>query len=234
MLLGHQPIDGVLLVGQPGGSRDLGEEETNAAVLLAEQLAITLGVGLLHADRLAAERRALQGEKLATLGLVASSIAHEVKNPLSSIKTIATVLAEDLGPDDPPSQDVRLIREEIDRLSATTTRLLRFARPAPPDPARPVSVADVLAGTLHVMGYLARERGVTMNCCIDEELPAVSGEEDSSARNLHEPRRQRDRGGPAGGAVAPRPQPTAASSWKSRMTAPVCLSPSAGTSLSRS
>lgn len=180
VLLRHQRIDGVLLVGQPAGGRDLGEEESNAAVMLAEHLAVTLGVGLLHADRLAAERRALQGEKLATLGLVAGSIAHEVKNPLSSIKTIATVLAEELGPDDPRAEGVRLIREEVDRLSSTVTRLLRFARPAARhDPARPVSVADVLAGTLHVMGYVARERGVAVQCDIDDALPEVPGDEDA-------------------------------------------------------
>ena len=178
--LRHGRVDGLVVVGRPaGGSRDPGEEEANAAVLLAEQLAVTLNVGLLHADRLAAERRALQNEKLGMLGLVASSIAHEVKNPLSSIKTIATVLSEDLGPDDPRAEDVRLIRQEADRLAAATARLLRFARPAPREPGRLASVADVLGGTLHVMGYLARQRGVTVRSDVDAGLPPVPADEDA-------------------------------------------------------
>lgn len=178
--LRHGHVDGVLLVGLPAGAnRNLGEEETNAAVLLGEQLAITLDVGLLHADRLAAERRALQNEKLGMLGLVASSIAHEVKNPLSSIKTIATVLAEDLGPDDPHAEDVRLIRQEADRMAATTARLLRFARPARHDSGRLVSIADVLGGTLHVMGYLARQRGVRLDSSISDNLPPMPADEDA-------------------------------------------------------
>jgi C4-dicarboxylate-specific signal transduction histidine kinase len=133
VVLRHQQVDGLLVVGRRHDHQHLSEEEANAAILLAEQLAVTLHVAMAQADRLAAERRALQGEKLAMLGLVASSIAHEVKNPLSSIKTIATVLAEDLGPDHPHAEDARLIRDEVDRLSATTARLLRFARPSQPD-----------------------------------------------------------------------------------------------------
>ncbi|MDB5296630.1 MAG: zraS 6, partial [Phycisphaerales bacterium] len=162
--LRHRDVDGVLLVGPRPGNRDLGDEAANAAVLLAEQLAVTLGVGRLHADRVAAERRAAQAEKLAVLGLVAGSIAHEVKNPLSAIKTIATVLAEDLGPDHPRVEDALLIRSEAERMAAATARLLRFARPAGAGPAtgRPVSVAKVLSGTAYVMGHVARGRGVAL------------------------------------------------------------------------
>jgi signal transduction histidine kinase len=65
-------------------------------------------------------------------------------------------------------------------MAATTARLLRFARPARHDgPGRLASVADVLAGTLHVMGYLARQRGVTLRCTIPEDLPAVRADEDA-------------------------------------------------------
>lgn len=178
--LRHRQVDGLVLVGRRAGNRGLGQEQANAAVLLAEQLAVTLNVGLLHADRLAAERRALQREKLATLGLVAGSIAHEVKNPLSSIKTIATVLAEELGPDDPRSQDVRLIRDEVDRLAGTVAKLLRFARPACGSAAgRATPVADVLAGSVLVMGYVARQRDVAVHYSADDGLPPVPADEDA-------------------------------------------------------
>lgn len=180
--LHHQQLEGLVIVGRRTGNRDLSEEEASAAVLLAEQLAITLNVAAVQADRLAAERRALQNEKLGMLGLVASSIAHEVKNPLSSIRTIATLLAEELPPDDPRRHDVTLIREEIDRLSMTTSRLLRFARPAGgsvTDGASRASVADVLANTLHVMEYLARQRRITLDRRIADGLPPVAADEDA-------------------------------------------------------
>src|SRR5204863_2698168 len=90
-------VAGLLVIGRGERNRELSEEETNAVVLLVEQLAITLDNSLLQERRLEAERKALQSEKLLALGLLAGSIAHEVKNPPSAIKTIAAVLAEDLG-----------------------------------------------------------------------------------------------------------------------------------------
>src|SRR5205807_1269078 len=112
--------------------RELIGEEINAVLLLVEQLTITLDHSLLVAERLDAERRAGQAEKLAALGLLASSLAHEIKNPLSAVKAIATVLAEDLGPDSPHAEDVGLILGEVNRLAATTMQLLEFARPTAP------------------------------------------------------------------------------------------------------
>ncbi len=122
-------VAGLLVMGRGRNNRDLSDEETNAVLLLVEQLAITLDNSLLQAKQLAAERKALQDEKLATLGLLTSSIAHEVKNPLSAIKTIATVLAEELGPESPYAEDLRLILGEVERLVVTTTQLLDTTRP---------------------------------------------------------------------------------------------------------
>ncbi len=169
----HPRGRGLMLFGRRRG-HDFGEEEANAAALLVEQLGITLNTGLLQAERLAAERRALQSEKLSALGLLASSIAHEVKNPLSSIKTIATVLGEqlteELGPNSRHAEDLRLILGEVDRLSAATTQLLEFARPALGD-NRSGRVDQVLAGTLRVMRHLARNRGVVLESQVADNLP---------------------------------------------------------------
>jgi signal transduction histidine kinase len=157
----HHGIRGLLVLGRRRGHRELVEEEISAVMLLAEQLAITLNAGLLQAERLAAERRALQSEKLSTLGLLASSIAHEVKNPLSSIKTIASVMYEQLGQESEHAEDLRLILEEIDRLAGTTAQLLQFARPAVAD-GEPSRVEQVLAGTMQVMRHMAKQRGVAL------------------------------------------------------------------------
>jgi signal transduction histidine kinase len=167
---------GLLLVGRHSRNRELNEEEASAVLLLVEQLAITLENGALEAERIQAERRAAQSEKLSALGLLASSIAHEVKNPLSAIKTIAAVLAEDLGADSPHAEDLRLIRGEIDRLAATTTQLLEFARPAAAA-GRPGCVASALGGTLRLLRPLARQHGVTVECALPDTLPPVDADE---------------------------------------------------------
>ena len=165
-------VAGLLIVGRGNNSRDLSEEQTNAVLLLIEQLAITLDNSMLQAKQMAAERQALQGEKLAALGLLASSIAHEVRNPLSAIKTIATVLAENLGPESPHAEDLRLIVGEVERLAATTTQLLETARPRAGPPA-PASIPHVLAGMLQLFRHAALRQEIAIETCLADDLPLV-------------------------------------------------------------
>ncbi len=177
VVLEHPNLSGILLFGKRNRIRELNEEQVNVAVILVEQLGVALNNSLLQASRLAAERRILQQEKLSTVGLITSSVAHEVKNPLSSIKTIATVMAEDLGPDDEHTEDLRMIIGEMDRLSATIDRLLRFARPSN-DRGQPASVGAVVEGTLQIMQHVARRDGVTIKSVVEADLPAVRAGED--------------------------------------------------------
>jgi signal transduction histidine kinase len=171
-------VSGMLVIGRGKGNRDLSEEETNAVLLLVEQLSITLDNSVLQAERLAAERKAMQSEKLSALGLLASSIAHEVKNPLSAIKTIATVLSEDLGPDSPHAEDLRLILGEVERLAATTAQLLEIARPRS-SPRAPASVPEVLDGTLRLLRHLAAQQDIAIETDLGDDLPPVKADEHS-------------------------------------------------------
>jgi signal transduction histidine kinase len=166
---------GLLVFGRRGGNREYPAEEVGAIVLLVEQLGIMLHNSWLQSERLHAQRRAMQNEKLSTLGLLASSIAHEIKNPLSSIKTIAAVLAEDLGPDHARAEDLRLILGEVDRLANTTSQLLSFVRPASAN-GQPYSVLTILESILSVMRHWARERGVQLECCLGENAGTVSND----------------------------------------------------------
>ncbi len=168
----HRDLRGLLVLGRKPFNQELDDEELSSLVLLTEQLAVTLRNARLQQDRLAAERRALREEKLSTLGLLASSIAHEIKNPLSSIRTISTVMAEDLGPDSPHAEDLRLIVSEIDRLAATTRQLLEFARPAPI--ASDLCVPrELLEQSLRILRLLAQQKGVRLETDFDDGAAAI-------------------------------------------------------------
>lgn len=171
-------VCGLLFLGRCGRNRDVGDEQAGAIMLLCEQLAATLDNTSLQRERLAAERHALQNEKLSALGLLASSIAHEIKNPLSSIKAIVAVMAEELERDQRHAEEFRLVLAEIDRLAASTTQLLQFARPSAGsgDSCR---LEPVLDGTLRVMRHLAAQRGVGLRVEIPAELPPLRADENS-------------------------------------------------------
>ncbi len=174
----HPHVKGIIVIGPLAWHRQMGEEELSFLLLLVEQLGSTVHNSGLHVERQAAERRALQSEKLATLGLVAGSLAHEIKNPLSSIKTIATVVAEQLGTESPHREDLRLILGEIDRLSATTMQLLDFARPSNGRHGEG-SVPEVLERLLRLLRLLAHQKNVTLDIQIAERLSPVRADEDA-------------------------------------------------------
>ena len=106
----------------------------------------------------AARARLAQSEKLAALGQLSASIAHEVRNPLAVIRSAAQSLAENVAAgDDDGQRACRFITAEIDRLTSVVGSLLAFARPLRLDP-RPVKVGDLFDGALLLAGPdLARQ-----------------------------------------------------------------------------
>ena len=99
--------------------------------LLAGQVAIAVEDFRLVEENVRLERRIAQSERLASLGQMAATVAHEVKNPLSAIKSIAQVMREDEYLKREYARDLELIVGETDRLSQSVTQMLSFARNPP-------------------------------------------------------------------------------------------------------
>ncbi|MCA9037303.1 MAG: hypothetical protein KDA91_19340 [Planctomycetaceae bacterium] len=173
-----QSVDGAVLLGARNRNDRLGIEQLSTLRMLCEQFAATLHNRQVDLKRLAAERKAMQAEKLSVLGLIAGSLAHEIKNPLSSMQTIAQVVLEDLGERHECAQDIQLILNEIDRLNQTTGRLLEYARPANADTAycRPDHIIQRL---LHILSILARQYHVVLITTLQATNIVVAGSEEA-------------------------------------------------------
>ncbi|MGI6435507.1 MAG: two-component system sensor histidine kinase NtrB [Syntrophomonadaceae bacterium] len=76
------------------------------------------------------EEHVLRSEKLAALGQLAIGVAHEIRNPLGSIKGFALIIQRDLPPDHPLQKFIDIIIKESERLGKVTQELLDFARPS--------------------------------------------------------------------------------------------------------
>ena len=84
------------------------------------------------ADLRKTEAQLIRSEKLAALGQLAAGIAHEIRNPLTSINILIHSLAENLPSGDSSKEDLKVIEEEIHRINEIVDQFLRFAKPAPP------------------------------------------------------------------------------------------------------
>ncbi len=102
-----------------------------------------------------AQRQLVQAEKLATVGQLTASIAHEVNNPIAVIQGNLDLLRELLGSEAAArvAPELKLVDAQIERMRLIVTRLLQFARPTefagyvePVDPNRALADCLVLAG----------------------------------------------------------------------------------------
>jgi two-component system sensor histidine kinase HydH len=92
----------------------------------------------------AAEAAMRRSERLAALGQLSAGLAHELRNPLGSIKGSADLLARSASQKDPMAKELaEIISAEVDRTNSLVTRFLDFARPLEPR-REPADVADVI------------------------------------------------------------------------------------------
>ncbi len=78
----------------------------------------------------------LRMDRLASLGVLASGIAHEIRNPLAGIKTVAQTLEEDIDPGDTRREYVARIVRQVNRMDDLLKTLFSYARPKSPVPSK--------------------------------------------------------------------------------------------------
>src|SRR5678810_400646 len=116
-------VEGLLAVD--AASASLTPDARTILGLLADQVAIAIDDSRLLEENLRLERELAERERLAALGRMAATVAHEIKNPLSAIKSIAQVMREDEGLRNEYERDLGLIVGETDRLSPVSYTHLR-------------------------------------------------------------------------------------------------------------
>jgi signal transduction histidine kinase len=104
---------------------------TALATLVYRDMIAPLRLKLVQSQEMA-ERQ----EKLASLGILAAGVAHEIRNPLTAIKAAVYLQAKRSVPGSPQHDDAKLVEREISRLERIVNDFLLFARPSEPVLAR--------------------------------------------------------------------------------------------------
>lgn len=114
-----------------------------------------------------------RSERLAAVGQLSASIAHEVKNPLAAIRSAVEVLGESLSSvDSQHATVVHEVLEQIDRLDRLVKDLLSFARPSPPS-KEAVALGDLIESTFQFLRAEPLREGVKIYHNFDPDLPLV-------------------------------------------------------------
>lgn len=114
-----------------------------------------------------------RNERLSALGNLAAGIAHEIRNPLSSIKGFATYLAGKVKAEGPDKDAAKVMIQEVDRLNRVVSELLEFAKPGTPN-LKDEDVNAVIERALRLCGSDASAKGVEVRFKKDEVLFPVS------------------------------------------------------------
>src|SRR5512135_1022197 len=164
---------GLLLVdSSPLDSLEPGLE--GIVTTVCDQIALVLENSNLLKSRLELQHTVAAQAHMVQLGEMTARIAHEIKNPLSSIKTIVQVMQEDPELQHKYAQDLGLICSEVDRLAATVAQLLSFARPRE-DQQESVRLLEAAASVISFLQRDIQRSGLVVENEIPTELPSVPG-----------------------------------------------------------
>jgi signal transduction histidine kinase len=176
---GERPLAVLLLGGTSdalGGAGQTSVRPRTLAVLessaqrLEGPLAAAIAAGRLA--RLDQDVRRL--DRLAALGSLSAEIAHEVRNPLLSVKTFLQLLPEREADPEFRTRFYEVVTDEIRRMERLLDAVMEHAAPSTGSPDASAEPAPALRATVELLRHRAHSRGVELTCQAAEPLPTVA------------------------------------------------------------
>lgn len=113
-----------------------------------------------------------QADRLISLGELSACVAHEIRNPLTGIRTTIQFVERKLAPDDPKQEDLEAVIAELDRIEKIIDDLLQFSRPQVGNRVE-CNLNDVLTRTLETLGPQCEVAGVQVRLRPHPRLPVA-------------------------------------------------------------
>ena len=118
-----------------------------------------------------------QNKRLAAIGRLAAGVAHEIRNPLSSLKGYATFFKEIFDPDSENFTIADTMTKEVDRLNRVVGELVELAKPVAVS-GSPVDVGALVSECLQLIAYEPDAEHIEINTAIEPGLPQINADAD--------------------------------------------------------
>ena len=158
-MLALNRLAGVMLLSSTQEGWRLGEEDLNLMSTLLTQAGIAFEsayLSQLQQDRM---RRLYRAERLATVGELAASVAHEIRNPMTAIRSTVQYLLREFDDGNPKRELVHGVIAEVDRIDRIVDGLLSLTRRAEFTPGK-ISLAHLIGQSLLLIRAQAQEQAI--------------------------------------------------------------------------
>lgn len=168
-------LTGILLLGFDRSARRLARGDLELLGLLARQASLAFENTALYREQRDRLDRLHRAERLASVGQLAAGVAHEIRNPLTAIRSTMQYLLQGFEAAEPKHQLIAELLSEVDRINSTVGSLLSLSRSGELRLAE-IDGLDPLARAVQLLRARAREQGVEIAEALPPEPVPVLGD----------------------------------------------------------
>jgi len=179
-LVAEGRVLGVIWVDNLRTMRPVGHEDFQLLVSAAAQAGLAVersfqaeALDLLKSQMIDLQNRMIQWEKMAALGEMAASVAHDIRNPLVSIGGFTRRLRRSLDEGSDGMRYADIIIQEVDRLERTLDNVMSYSRRYGTMDRTPVSVIELLSECAELFKENFKKKGVKLQRQFEKSLPVL-------------------------------------------------------------
>jgi signal transduction histidine kinase len=160
---------GTLLLGRKKSDEDYTQDDLDILQPLSRALGIAVSNARLFEDLTKAQARMAEKDKMATIGTLAAGIAHEIRNPITTIRNFADYLPEKYADGSFVDRFNKLVPAEIGRVESIARSLLEFSSGEEGGEAEEFGVDEPVRAAISILEPQYRNLGVRIRCGYDQK-----------------------------------------------------------------
>ena len=170
-------INGTIFLGKKTDGAPFTEQELNLLSILINQATFAIEHASLYEQQTERLKKMYRTDRLATLGELAAGAAHEIRNPLTAIRSTIQYLSKDFSADPVKSEMVTELISEVERINKIVQGLLSFARPSDLNTSD-INIEQLINQTLLLVTNTLRKQNVEVEFEYFTDNTTIQGDAD--------------------------------------------------------